>query len=133
MNPAFEDETAINPFDMWKGANFKLKIRKVDGYQNYDKSEFESPSPLNEDDDKLEAIWKQEHSLQDLVADKEFKSYDDLKKRLDKVLGAADVPKTTVEQAKASGPAKKVSEDAPWEPDITEDDDMAYFSKLADD
>ena len=134
MNPAFEDEVAINPFDMWKGANFKLKIRKVDGYQNYDKSEFESPSPLSGDDDKLEAIWKQEHSLQDLVADKEFKSYDDLKKRLDKVLGAADVPKTTVEQAKASGPAKKVSEDAPWEPDITQDDDdMAYFSKLADD
>ena len=133
MNPAFEDEVAINPFDMWKGANFKLKIRKVDGYQNYDKSEFESPSPLSGDDDKLEAIWKQEHSLQDLVADKEFKSYDDLKKRLDKVLGAADVPKTTVEQAKASGPAKKVSEDAPWEPDVSEDDDMAYFSKLADD
>ena len=108
-------------------------IRKVDGYQNYDKSEFESASPLSKDDDELEAIWKKEHSLQELVADKEFKSYDDLKKRLDKVLGAADVPKTTVEQAKASGPAKKTSEDAPWEPDITEDDDMAYFSKLADD
>ena len=132
MNPAFEDEVAINPFDMWKGANFKLKIRKVDGYQNYDKSEFESASPLSGDDDKLEAIWKQEHSLMDLVADKEFKSYDDLKKRLDKVLGAADVPKTTVEQAKASGPAKKVSDDAPFEVH-EDDDDMAYFSKLADD
>ena len=116
-----------------KGANFKLKIRKVDGYQNYDKSEFESPSALFDDDDKLEKIWEQEHSLQELVADKEFKAYDDLKKRLDKVLGAADVPKTTVEQAKASAPAKKVSEDAPWEPDVSEDDDMAYFSKLADD
>ena len=133
MNPAFEDEVAINPFDMWKGANFKLKIRKVDGYQNYDKSEFESPSPLSENDDELEAIWKQEHSLQDLVADKEFKSYDDLKKRLDKVLGATDVPKTTVEQAKASAPASKPkSDDVPWEPEA-EDDDMAYFSKLADD
>ena len=131
MNPAFADEVAINPFDMWKGANFKLKIRKVDGYQNYDKSEFESPSALFDDDDKLEKIWEQEHSLQELVADKEFKAYDDLKKRLDKVLGAADVPKSTVDK-----PIKKVTEDSPpWEPSLTEgeDDDMAYFSKLADD
>ena len=131
MNPAFEDEVAINPFDMWKGANFKLKIRKVDGYQNYDKSEFESPSALFDDDDKLEKIWEQEHSLQELVADKEFKAYDDLKKRLDKVLGAADVPKSTVDK-----PIKKVTEDSPpWEPSLAEgeDDDMAYFSKLADD
>jgi hypothetical protein len=107
MNPAFADEVAINPFDMWKGANFKLKIRKVDGYQNYDKSEFESPSALFDDDDKLEKIWEQEHSLQELVADKEFKAYDDLKKRLDKVLGAADVPKSTVDK-----PIKKVTEDS---------------------
>jgi len=134
MNPAFEDETPINPFDLWEGANFKLRIRKVDGYQNYDKSEFESASALFEDDDKLEKVWKSEHSLQELVSDKEFKSYDDLKKRLDKVLGAADVPKTTVEQAKASAPkAKPVAEDAPFEPSADEDDDMAYFSKLADD
>ena len=134
MNPAFEDETPINPFDLWEGANFKLRIRKVDGYQNYDKSEFESASALFEDDDKLEKVWKSEHSLQELVSDKEFKSYDDLKKRLDKVLGAADVPKTTVEQAKASAPkAKPVAEDAPFEPSLDEDDDMAYFSKLADD
>jgi len=132
MNPAFEDETPINPFDLWKGANFKLKIREVDGYQNYDKSEFESPSSLFDDDDELEKVWKQEYSLQELVADKEFKSYDDLKKRLDKVLGAADVPKTTVEQARASAPVKKVADDAPF--DVHEDDDdMAYFSKLADD
>jgi hypothetical protein len=135
MNPAFEDETPINPFDLWEGANFKLRIRKVDGYQNYDKSEFESASALFSDDDKLEAVWKKEHSLQELVSDKEFKSYDDLKKRLDKVLGATDVPKTTVEQAKAAAPAvsKPKGEDLPWEPDVSEDDDMAYFSKLADD
>jgi len=79
MNPAFEDETPINPFDLWKGANFKLKIRKVDGYQNYDKSEFESPSALMSNDEELEKIWNQEHSLQDLVSDKEFKSYDEMK------------------------------------------------------
>ena len=134
MNPQFEDETPINPFDMWAGANFKLKITKVAGYQNYDKSEFESASALLDDDDKLEKIWKSELSLQALVADKEFKSYDDLKARLEKVLGEAPVPRTTVEQAKAAAPAapKKSAEDAPWEPEA-EDDDMAYFSKLADD
>jgi len=133
MNPQFEDEEAINPFDMWKGANFKLKIRKVEGYQNYDKSEFESPSVLSNDDDELEKIWKSEHSLQELVGDKEFKSYDDLKKRLDKVLGLnGEAPRTTVEQAKASAPkSKPVAEDSGLEPS-TEDDDMSYFSKLAE-
>jgi hypothetical protein len=128
MNPAFEDETPINPFDLWKGANFKLKITKVAGYQNYDKSEFMSASPLLEDDEELEKIWKAEHSLAALTADKEFKSYDDLKARLEKVLGAADVPKTTVETLKAV-PKKPVAVD------ISEDDtdeDLAYFSKLAE-
>jgi len=134
MNPAFEDETAINPFDLWTGANFKLKIRKVEGYQNYDKSEFESPSALSKDDDKLEKIWKNEHSLKELTADKEFKSYDDLKGRLDKVLGLNGEtikPKTTVEQLKSAPKVKEV------ESDITatssDEDDMAYFASLADD
>lgn len=133
MNPQFEDETPINPFDLWKGANFKLKITKVAGYQNYDKSEFMSPSALLDDDDELEKIWKSEFSLAELTADKEFKSYDDLKARLDKVLGATEMPKTTVETIKAAAPKTKVAEDAPWEPEATEDDDMAYFSKLAED
>jgi hypothetical protein len=128
MNPAFEDETPMNPFDLWKGANFKLKITKVAGYQNYDKSEFMSPSPLLEDDAELEKIWKSEHSLTALTADKEFKSYDDLKARLDKVLGATDVPKTTVETLRAA-PKQAVTAD------ISEDEtdeDLAYFSKLAE-
>ena len=127
MNPQFEDETPINPFDMWKGANFKLKITKVAGYQNYDKSEFESPSVLKDDDEELEKIWKSQHSLSVLVEDKEFKSYDALKSRLDKVLGLngeEPVTKTTVEQAR-SEPRKPVIVD------VDEDDDMAYFSKLA--
>mgnify|MGYP000562849111 CR=1 FL=1 len=134
MNPAFEDETAINPFDMWTGANFKLKIRKVEGYQNYDKSEFESASPLLNDDDALEKIWKSQASLLELVADKEFKPYDSLKTRLDKVLGITTSidedggprARTTVEQAKAA-PKK-----APVDLVGTDDDDMAYFSKLAE-
>jgi hypothetical protein len=134
MNPQFEDETPINPFDLWKGANFKLKITKVAGYQNYDKSEFMSPSALLDDDDELEKIWKSQHSLSVLTEDKEFKSYDDLKARLEKVLGASEMPKTTVETIKAAAPkAKPAADDAPWEPQSSEDDDMAYFSKLAED
>ena len=139
MNPPFEDETPINPFDMWAGANFKLKIRKVAGYQNYDSSEFDDSSVLgNFDDAKLESIWKMEHSLQELVSDKEFKSYDDLKKRLDRVLGqAVERPKTTVETIKEqtrSQPVKDERDDTPWEDTSTveEDDDMAYFRNLAE-
>jgi hypothetical protein len=135
MNPAFEDETAINPFDLWKGANFKLKIRKVEGYQNYDKSEFDSPSPLAADD-KLEAIYKKEYSLTEMVGDKEFKSYDILKARLDKVLGLngeVPTPKTTVEQIKeeVKKAPKVVKEEVPFDTDV-EDDDLAYFAKLAE-
>jgi len=96
MNPAFEDETPINPFDFWKGANFKLKITKVAGYQNYDKSEFTSAAPLSENDEELEKIWKSESALSELVADKEFKSYDFLKNRLEKVLGLNDAVSKTV-------------------------------------
>jgi gp32 DNA binding protein like len=135
MNPAFEDETAINPFDLWKGANFKLKIRKVDGFANYDKSEFESPEPLASDDE-LEKIWKSEYCLSDLVADKEFKSYDTLKGRLEKVLGHAGEPrsstakKSVAEEAKSSRPAfKRDEEPASESTDSGSDED--YFSRLA--
>ena len=131
MNPQFEDETAINPFDLWKGANFKLKITKVAGYQNYDKSEFMSPSALLDNDEELEKIWKSEHSLSEMTSDKEFKSYDDLKSRLDKVLGSADAPaKTTVEQMRSAPKKPVVADDAPFEV-ATDDDEMSYFSKLA--
>jgi hypothetical protein len=130
MNPAFEDEKAINPFDYWTGANFKLKIRKVDGYQNYDKSEFESPSPLFKDDAKIEKVWKSQHSLKLLVDEKEFKSYEDLKSRLDKVLGLSGTPvaKTTVDQIKESPKAVQRKVESVDE----DDDDLAYFSKLAE-
>jgi len=131
MNPQFADEQAVNPFDLWKGANFKLKIRKVEGYQNYDKSEFETTSPLSNDDAELETVWKSQYSLQELISDKEFKSYDDLKKRLDKVLGLnGEAPKTTVEQVKAK--EFTASKKTVVEPDLADDDDMAYFSKLAE-
>ena len=89
MQPEFEDEDPINPFDFWAGANFKLKIKKVAGYWNYDSSEFDRQSALLDDDDAMEAIWKKEYSLAELVAPDQFKSYDELKKRLDYVLGNA--------------------------------------------
>ena len=93
MQPEYEDETAINPFDFWQGANFKLKLKKVAGYWNYDSSEFAAPSPLLDDDDALEAVWKKQYSLAGLVAADQFKSYEDLDKRLKMVLGAKPAPR----------------------------------------
>jgi hypothetical protein len=136
MNPEFEDETPINPFDMWSGANFKLKIRKVEGYQNYDRSEFDRTGALLDDDSELEKIWNSEYSLKELIAPNNFKQYDQIKQRLDKVLGldgGAPAPRTTVEQAKAQPkPAVRIEEDGgapPWTDE--EDDSLDYFKNLA--
>jgi len=97
MQPEFEDEEAINPFDFWQGANFNLKLQKVQGYWNYDKSKFGRPSPLLEDDEALEAIWKKQYSLEKITAADQFKSYDELKKRLDLVLGRKSASMSTVD------------------------------------
>ena len=133
MNPQFEDEKAINPFDLWAGADFKLKIRNVEGYRNYDKSEFASVGTLGDySDDELEKIWKKEHSLKEFLDPSKFKSYDELKARLDKVLGvdgSAPKPRTTVEQIKEQ--ARKPAPVATAEVG-TDDDDMDYFRKLAE-
>lgn len=130
MNPAFADEVAINPYDLWSGANFKLKIRKVEGYQNYDKSEFESASPLLNDDDAMEKIWLSEYSLLELIGDKEFKAYDDIKSRLDKVLGLGGTVRTTVEQAKVAPKAPVIDES--HEEEDEGEFDMKYFESLVD-
>jgi hypothetical protein len=133
MNPQFDDEKPVNPFDFWEGANFRLKIRKVDGYWNYDKSEFDSGSPLA-DDDQLEGIWEQQHSLQDLTDPKNFKSYDELQARLNRVLNIGEAPPPR--------PAPVMEETPPFEPDPPSsvetssdesDDDLAFFKSLADD
>jgi len=87
MQPEFEDETPINPFDFWQGANFKLKLKKVAGYWNYDSSEFDRPGPLLDDDDALEALWKKQYSLAALTAPDQFKTYEQLESRLKMVLG----------------------------------------------
>ena len=137
MQPEFADETPINPFDMWEGANFKLKIRKVDGYWNYDKSEFESPSQLKPTDEELEAIYKKEHSLAEFLAPSNFKSYDELKTRLDAVLSGTVATKTAAamvdEEDEVPFKPDFKSEPAPVmaTADAEEDDAMSYFEKLA--
>ncbi len=147
MNPQFEDEQPINPFDLWTGANFKLKIRKVDGYANYDKSEFDSAGPLSDNDEELERIWKTEYSLQELLDPKNFRSYDELKRRLDRALGhtTGPVPSNTRSEDKAPwdeeeaapAPQFKAAESRPA-PTTTststddDDEDFEFFKRLAD-
>ena len=136
MQPAFEDETPINPFDLWEGANFKLKIRKVDGYWNYDKSEFDKPSKLNDSDDEMEKIWNTQYSLKDFNAPSNFKSYDELKTRLDAVLtGSVTTGKSAAQMVEEDSTDFKPtfkSEPAPEIASTNEDDDaMNYFEKLA--
>ena len=137
MSPQFPDEAPVNPFDLWTGADFKLKIRKVEGYRNYDKSEFSEPAPLLSDDDRLEQIWQSEYSLQEIVAPKNFKSYDELKSRLDKVLG--NVPAQTMAQRESAPwdeapPPAIRSAPAPQVAAIDDDDDigMDFFNSLAE-
>ena len=130
MQPAFEDETPVNPFDFWEGANFKLKLRKVDGYWNYDKSEFETPSTILDDDSAIERIWKEQYSLADFTAPSNFKSYDELKTRLDAVLsGKQVVSNQTVEDEPVASP--KVDTKPVENKQVEDEDTMDYFNKLA--
>ena len=144
MQPEFQDEEAVNPFDFWNGANFKLKIRKVGGFVNYDKSEFDSPSPLMDGDDaELETLWKKQYPLQQFIAPDQFKSYDDLKKRLNTVLGGgSDFAKTAEDvdgfsnqtSSKTSTSESSTSVEAPaGSGGGSEDaeDALSYFEKLA--
>ena len=150
--PQFEDEKPINPFDFWEGANFKLKIRNVEGYRNYDKSEFDNPSALSDDDSRLEKIYDTLHSLTDFHNEKHFKSYDELKKKLDSVLNApGQAPRRAdqtilnededeVPSTRFSAPEKTVVQSKPKAPtpkrEVEFDDDeesLSYFSKLAND
>lgn len=136
MNPEFEDETPVSPFDLWEGANFKLKIRKVEGYQNYDKSEFESPSPLSEDDEELERIWKAEHSLKEFLDEKNFKPYDVLKAKLNTVLNLNNEERVEQKQTvtKEEPKVSKTAETSKsWKDDEDDDEAMSYFEKLAQD
>lgn len=137
MQPEFDDEDPINPFDYWAGANFKLKVRKVGGYINYDKSEFESPSELlGGDDGKLEELWKTQHSLQAFVAPDQFKTYDELKKKLQEVVG------DDIRATESDFVSQKTVEDVVVEETVSSDngevegeetDALSYFQRLGDD
>ena len=132
MQPAFEDETPVNPFDFWEGANFKLKIRKVDGYWNYDKSEFEAPSPLFDDDEQLEAVWKKQYALAEFTANTNFKSYGELKTRLDNVLAGTTVVGNVTDEPEVTVTVDTKEEPVPTVAVSDDDDDtMSYFEKLA--
>ena len=159
MQPEFDDEDPINPFDFWQGANFKIKIVKKDGYWNYDKSEFDRVAPLLDDDDALEALWKKEYSLSAVTAPDQFKTYEELERRMNMVLGLGGT--TTPTQSRAvveqedsyesyNTPVSretKVMEEleesynrskSPSLPKVTSDDDedtddaLSYFQKLAE-
>jgi len=133
MDPEFEGDEAVNPFDFWKGANFKLRIRTVEGYRNYDQSTFESASVLNSDDSKLEEIWKSQYSLKEFADPKNFKSYDELKKKLYEVLGLGAAPvaravATPKEDVFASASKRQSVET--FDAD-EEDEDLKQFKALA--
>lgn len=147
MNPQFEDETPINPFDLWEGANFRLKIRKFEGYPNYDKSEFDGPSPVSEDDAELERIYNAEHSLQELIDPKNFKSYNELKTKLFRVLALdeeASIPAKAEDEefdlssmgnSSSAAPTPTLKEAAPAPASNLsmddDDDDLSIFKELA--
>ena len=135
MQPAFEDETPVNPFDFWKGADFKLKITRVAGFWNYDKSEFAESSTLGDFSDKeLEAIWKEEHSLAAFTADDQFKSYEDLKLRLETTLKgnySKPVDEEVFEEETVDAPTPVAAAAPPSS--ATETDTLSYFAQLAQD
>lgn len=146
MQPQFQDEQPVNPFDFWAGANFKLKIRKVEGYRNYDKSEFDGPSQLAADD-KLESIYNSLNSLAEITDPKNFKPYAELKAKMNRVLGEEGAMYSTAESVDLDEPAAPRSFAAAPAPETpmygggsestvsasTDDDDdtMSYFAKLA--
>ena len=148
MQPEFEDEEAIDPFDFWAGANFKLKAKNVAGYRNYDSSEFAAPAPLLDDDDAMEAVWKKQYSLAELVAADQFKTYDELKKRLDYVIGTKGTPRyqdpEDLDEDNTRGSTRELTEDLRSElnslqstrrPAVEEDEDddaLSYFARLAE-
>lgn len=134
MQPQYEDEEAINPFDFWKGANFKLKIRNVEGYRNYDKSEFDTSSVLAEDDE-LEQIWNKESSLVEFLDPKNFKTYDELKAKLQSVLAPAGSSvvraEETILEEERPVRAPKVAPKREEHFDDNDDESLSYFAKLA--
>ena len=135
MQPQFADEQPINPFDFWEGADFKLKIRNVEGYRNYDKSEFSSQSALYDgDDNRLESLYSQLYDLNEFVDPKNYKSYDELKQKLERVLGEASMAgaATIKQESMMNDPAPALEPVTADQMNVADTDDtMSYFAKLA--
>ena len=140
MQPAFEDEKAINPFDFWEGADFKLKIRKVDGFWNYDKSEFDSTKEIADNDEAIEGIWSKQYPLKPFLEESNFKSYDELKSKLDKVLtgsrntGTVEdmVTPPSLSETKPEPVVNEAVADSSAVASDNDDETLSYFSKLAE-
>ena len=137
MQPEFQDETPVNVFDFWEGANFKLKIKTVGGYWNYDSSEFAAPSALSADDEEMESLWQQAYSLESHTSADQFKSYTELENRMSMVLGTSK-PSAPSFESEEYEPAVIDSTPDFNSPDITsssndDDDALSYFAKLAAD
>ena len=134
MQPEFDDETPINPFDFWKGANFKLKIRKVDGFWNYDKSEFEGVSAIADNDDSIKAIWEKQYPLKPFLDADNFKSYEELKEKLNRVITGTKSTDTVenVDLPSTSTATVQSKDSASTAPASDSDDTLDYFSKLAE-
>jgi hypothetical protein len=139
MCPEFEDEKPINPFDLWEGADFKLKIRNVENYRNYDKSEFAEPQPISDDDKVLKEIWEKEYPLKEFIDPANFKSYDELKTRFYRVIAESSGSDMTEKVRAKSAPTADPDEDetAPWEAASADDDKteskISFFQKMAED
>ena len=137
MQPQFADEKPVNPFDFWEGASFKLKIQQVAGYRNYDKSEFAAPSALSDDDNKLEGVYNTLYSLQDFLDPKNYKSYDELKAKLNRVLGAEGTVMTTAESVSLDDSDDTPAVQSPVHRPVAataaaeDEDTFSYFQKLA--
>lgn len=143
MSPPFEDDAPINPFDLWEGANFRLKIRDVEGYRNYDLSAFATPGPISDNDDELKKIWESEHSLKAFLEPSNFKTYDELKLKLQQVLNLTGsdfnngtksaendfIPESEIPKFKATPSKAEEPDDVPWTTE-EDDDDSSYFEKL---
>ena len=135
MNPQFDDESPMNPFDFWEGANFKLKVRKVDGFWNYDKSEFEAAAALLEGNDtQLEEVYGKLYSLKQFLTEENFKSYDELKEKFNRVVTGSSVTGTVEKFTAQKNPVETAPVVEDTTPTTSDDDEtLSYFAKLADD
>jgi len=137
MNPQFEDEKPVNPFDLWEGADFKLKIRNVEGYRNYDKSELDIPAPLFDEDGELESVWKSQYSLVEFVDPSNFKTFEELQAKLNRVLGLdgaapATTAESSFEEVQQASPREVPAAVIAEQSSESGDESLDFFKRLAE-